>query len=122
METPNTPATTSNHQSKRKLSLREAAVIRACWIINTQERGQLDKFFLAHDSWENVEKDFSYDTVEYKRYLQHEGQEYEVILCSPIRILAAAKEIGLSFRINYQAGMKIVLIKEWKASEEQKGS
>lgn len=101
---------------KNKLSLREAAVLRTCWLINNEEKKLLDKFFLIKDTWENVDRDITIDDVELKRFLIHDGTEYEVILCSPVRILRASAEIGLSFRVNISSGLKIILIKEWKAT------
>lgn len=100
----------------KRLTLRDAAIIRACWIISTEERNKLDKFFRVMDTWDNLVPDFSIDDVELKRFLKHEGHEYEVILASPVRILKAAKELGLSFRVNNASGLKIVLIKEWSAA------
>lgn len=102
------------NEPKKRLTLKEAAMLRFCWLVEKELRDRLDKFFLIKDSWQNLEPDLTVDDVELKRYLQHDGQEYEVILLSPVRVLKAAVDLGLSFRINIAAGMKIVLIKEWK--------
>lgn len=103
--------------SKRGLSQREVAIIRGMWVIKTEERDKLDHFFLIRDTWDNLVNDFIEDEVEYKRFLSHEGKEYEVILMQPVRQLRAAAELGLSFRVNLVSNVRVVLIREWKAVE-----
>lgn len=101
--------------NKRNLNLRDIAIVRGMWIINTEERDRLDHFFLVHDSWKNLEPDFYTDDQEIKRFLKHDGREYEVILMSPVRQLKVAAELGLSFRVNVASNLRVVLIKEWQA-------
>lgn len=102
------------NEPKKRLSLRDNAVLKSCWILSTQEKDKLDKFFRVLDTWANLEQDFTVDEVELCRYLRHEGTEYQVILLSPVRVLKSVPTIGLSFRVNTASGFRVVLIKEWK--------
>lgn len=99
------------------LSPREQAIVRGTWKINKEEREKLDRFFLVHGDWMGISDDFTYDEVEYKRFLVHEGKEYEVILMKPVRILRTARQLGLSFRVHNATGIRVVLINEWYAEE-----
>jgi hypothetical protein len=108
--------------ARKILSVREQAIVRHCWIINKHERDKLNKFFVVQDSYDAVEKDFTVDQTECKRYLRHEGQDYEVVLCSPVRVLKAHGEVGLSFRVNFIAGLRVVLIREWKESTQREST
>lgn len=101
-------------ETKRRLSLKDTAIVRGMWIISKEERDKLDYFFLAHDSWGNLEPDLYVDQQEVKRFLRYEGREYEVILMAPVRQLQAAAELGLSFRVNVASGLRVVLVKDWK--------
>lgn len=100
--------------STSKLDPRQVSIIRGTWKIKPEEVKLLDYFFLQHDTWHQLEADFYVDQQEVKRFLKHEGKEYEVILMQPVRQLQAAKELGLSFRVHADAGIRVVLIREWK--------
>lgn len=95
------------------LNHRDQIIIRNSWIILPQERDKLDNFFLLHDTWANLQADISVDQVDLKRYLRHEGKEYEVVLLQPVRQLEKAADLGLSFRVHRATNIRVVLIKEW---------
>lgn len=103
----------------KRLDQREQLIVRHSWVITREERDKLDGFFLLHDTWQNLEKDFTVDDVDLKRYLRHEGKEYEVELMQPVRVLRAAKELGLSFRIHRATNIRVVLIREWIQQEDR---
>lgn len=99
--------------SKRAINSRDVALVRGMWLISRDVRDKLDYFFLAHDSWQNLAPDLYVDDQEVKRFLKYEGREYEVILMAPVRQLQAAATLGLSFRVNVAANVRVVLVKEW---------
>ena len=100
------------------MNIREQIVARNSWVLTKDEKAKLDHFFLQHDVWSNLEQDFYIDQQELKRYLKHDGKEYEVILIQPVRQLQAAKDLGLSFRVHNATGIRVVLIKEWHEAKE----
>lgn len=100
------------------LDLRDQATVRCNWKLSDTIRRKLDKFFLLHDTWSGLLPDFVYDEVEYKRYLIHENEKYEVVCLRDVQILQAAKELGLSFRVHRKTGIKHVLINVWHEEEK----
>jgi hypothetical protein len=100
------------------MNVREQIIARNSWTLQAAEKAKLDHFFLLHDTWANLEKDFTVDEVDLKRFLKHDGREYEVILMQPVRVLKSAKDLGLSFRVHASTGIRVVLIKEWHEEKE----
>lgn len=109
-------------KSNKFMNVREQIIAKNSWVLLADEKAKLDHFFLQHDIWENLEKDFYVDQQELKRYLRHDGKEYEVILIQPVRQLQSAKDLGLSFRVHNATGIRVVLIKEWYVAEDRNGA
>lgn len=99
--------------SKPKLPIRDEAILRHVWILNHTEKQGMDRFFLLHDTWNGIEQDLIPNEDHAGLLLQHERQEYEVVLLDSISKLRSSEDIGLSFRCNYASGLKIVLLKAW---------
>lgn len=107
--------------SKQKLSVRQEAILRYVWVLNYVEKNLMDRFFLLHDTWESIEKGIVPSEEHACMFLREEGEEYTVILLDPLPRLRAVQELGLSFRVNYASGMKVVLIKVWEEKPAPRG-
>lgn len=104
--------------SKKALSLREKAIIGSLWIITQEERDKLDRFFLLHDTWEELKKDVSFSEEEVAYFIEHEGTQYKIVFMTPLHRVRIAPELGLSFRMNRMSNFYTVLIKEWREATE----
>jgi hypothetical protein len=107
--------------AKQKLSVRQEAVLRYVWVLNYVEKNLMDRFFLVHDVWKNIEKDIVPSEEHACMFLREEGEEYMMILLDPLPRLRAVQELGLSFRVNFSSGMKVVLIKVWEEKPAPRG-
>jgi len=105
--------------SKKSLTLREKAIIGQLWIISLDERDRLDRFFLLHDSWEELKKDISFSEEQVCYFLQHEGQNFQIVFMTPLHRIKVTKELGLSFRQNWMSSFHVVLIKEWREANDK---
>lgn len=105
--------------SKARLTNYDKAVFRGMWVLTGKEKEKLEHFFLLKDTWANLEKDFTIDKQELKRFLKHDGRDYEVILMSPVKDLEHAEKLGLSFRVHRGSGLRVVLIREWFDAETE---
>ncbi len=99
--------------AKSQLTLPETCLLSGLWVLSPHEKARLDRFFLVFDSWDRIEPDLHYSQDEVAYFIEHKDLRYKVILLSPINKLRKAEELGMSFRVNFESGFRVVLIKEW---------
>lgn len=103
--------------SKEKLSVRNEAILRMVWSLNHAEKQMLDKFFLLHSTWREVEPDVHASEEQGCLFLRQDGIDYQIILLDTMPRIRVAEDLGLSFRINYTSSLKVVLIRPWEQKD-----
>jgi hypothetical protein len=102
---------------KSKLSLRETAIIKFCWRLETKEKERLDRFFLIEDNPTEFFEDLFADVA--IPMLVHENKSWNVHYCNELAVLKKAESLMLSFRENKRSNFNWVLVDVKKGNSHE---